>query len=431
MGESLVRSLGRLWRDPLAFFATLAREQGDLAHVRLGWQHLFLVGSPPLVYELMVTRHASFAKGAPLRRARVLLGDGLLTSEGDAHRRQRRCIQPAFDRRRLAGYVEVVARYGVEAQAGWVEGRPFEASAAMLRLAQRAVAKSLFDTDLEEERAREASRALDTLVGGFGLLLLLPPLVLALPLPATVRLRRARATLDRLVAGMIADRRASGDRGDVLSMLIAGGMDDALVRDEVMTLFLAGHDTTGHALAWTWHLLARHPAAEALWHREIDAVVGDRLPTADDVRRLPYTRGVLAEAMRLFPPVPAIGRRATEPAVLGGVRVPRGAIVEVCPWLLHRDARWFPEPERFLPERWEGEADRRVPRGAYVPFGIGPRQCIGMDFAWLAATVLLVVLGRRWRLRPVDDRPVEFLPRSITLRPKHGLAMCAERRGDA
>ena len=199
------------------------------------------------------------------------------------------------------------------------------------------------------------------------------------------------------------------------------------VRDEVMTLFLAGHDTTGNGLAWTWLLLSRHPEVERKWHQELDSVLAGRLPKAEDVPRLRYTRQIFTESMRLFPPVPAVGRQATEAITLGGRQVPRNAIVEVSPWLLHRDPRFFPEPERFAPERWTAEFERSLAPGAFIPFGVGPRHCIGMPFAWTAAIVLLATLGQPWKLSHIGG-PIEMLPRSITLRPKQGLRMRIERR---
>lgn len=423
-----------LWRDPLGTFAQLAREQGDLAHLQLGWQHLFLLGHPSLVHELAVTRHADFSKGAPLKRTRLLLGDGLLTSEAAPHRTQRRRIQPAFHRRRIEGGIEAMSSTAAEAQEGWCDGARIDASAEMLRLAQRVVARALFDTELSQARALEAGQSLDALVRGFGLLLLPgSQLLLKLPLPATLRLRRARERLDELIFGMISERRATGDRGDVLSTLLLSEdehgqrMSPQLVRDEAMTLFLAGHDTTGSGLAWTWYLLSQHPEVEERWHHELSAVLAGRAPKADDLPRLPFTRSLFAESMRLFPPVPAVGRRAERSVLIGGRRIPKGSIVEFCPRLLHRDARFFPDPERFAPERWTADFERSLPSGAYIPFGLGPRHCIGMPFAWAAGISVLASLGQRWRMHYCGGS-IETLPRSITLRPKHGLPMTLERR---
>ena len=432
----LWRSLPALWRDPLGFLESLAREQGDFAQVRLGWVRLFLLNHPDLVKEALVTKQASFEKGHPLKKARFQLGRGLLTSEGEFHRRQRGLIQPAFHRQRIAAYAGVLAHCAEEMQQRWQDGEELDASVEMMRLSQRAVVRALFDADVEEEEGRQAGRALDALVQGFGLILLpLSGLLLRLPLPAVRRLRRAQAELDRLIFRWIRERRENGDRGDVLSMLLfaedeegGGGMSEQQVRDEAMTLFLAGHDTTGNSLAWTWYLLSRHPGVEARWYRELDETLGDRLPTAEDLGRLRYTRQIFQESLRLFPPVPAVGRRAVEAVEIGGRTIPRGSVVEVCPWLLHRDPRFFPEPERFAPERWTEELEQRLPKGAYFPFGMGPRLCIGMHLAAMAGVVLLATLGRRWRMRSVSQRPVAILPRCITLRPQGGLRMRLERR---
>ncbi|MGH0028758.1 MAG: cytochrome P450 [Myxococcota bacterium] len=430
-----LRDLAALWSDPVGFFARLAREQGDFASVRFAWQPLHLVSHPDLVSELMVTHQARVAKGAPLEKARVLLGNGLLTSDGELHRRQQRLIRPAFGRRRVAGYVDGMVRTAEDVQSGWRDGASVDAAAEMMRLAQRVVAGSLFGVDVADAQARAVGRALDTLVEDFAFLLLpLAPLRLGLPLPRSRRLRRAIRTLDEVVYAMINARRASGDGEGVLGSLLAArdedgrGMDRRQIRDEAMTLFLAGHDTTGNSLAWSWYLLSQHPEVERRWHAELDDVLGDRAPTAEDVPRLVYTRRLFAESMRLYPPVPATGRRVKEPLELGGRPVARGAIVEVCQWVLHRDPRFFPEPGRFRPERWTPAFEQSLPAGAYIPFGLGPRHCIGRPFAWMAGVVLLATLGRRWRLRAAPDCSAAFLPRSITLRPRHGLSMRVRRR---
>lgn len=431
-----MRALPALWRDPLGFLESLAREQGDFAQTRIGWVRLFLLNHPDLVQEVLAEKHASFEKSHPLKRAKLLLGEGLLTSEGEFHRRQRRLLQPAFHRQRIASYTGAMACCAEEVQGRWQEGQDLDASAEMMRLSQRTVVRTLFNADVEDEEGRQAARALDILVGSFGLMLLPGSEVLfRLPLPAIRRLRRAQAELDRLIFHWIRERRKSGDQGDVLSMMLStedegcgGGMSEQQMRDEAMTLYLAGHDTTGNSIAWTWHLLARHPEVEARWHRELDEVLADHLPTMEDLPNLRYTRQIFLESMRLFPPVPAVGRRASEPVAIGGRHIPRGSIVEVSPWLLHRDPRFFAEPERFVPERWAEELERSLPKGSYLPFGIGPRVCIGMHFASLAGVVLLATLGRRWRMRSLSDRPAKILPRSITLRPQGGLWMRLEKR---
>jgi cytochrome P450 len=429
-------------RDPLGFLQRVARDHGDAALIRLGPQRVYLLSHPALVHELLVTRDDHFEKGVGLRRAERLLGKGLLTSEGELHRRQRRLIQPAFHRRRLDGYGEAMGAVALRTAERWAaapgSARGLDAHREMLRLALGIAGQTLFGGDIEEEAA-EIGEALGVALELFQRLATVPfaEVLERLPLPGTRRFLRARARLDRTIHRLIAERRAAGaDRGDLLSLLVAAGdadgpagaMSDAQLRDEAMTLLLAGHETTANALTWSWYLLAGHPECERRLHAEVDAVLGDRLPGASDLERLPYAGAVLAEAIRLFPPAWVIGRRAIADAELGGWRIPRGALVLVSPFLVQRDPRFYPDPERFDPERWTDGARVGRPRFAYFPFGGGPRVCIGEQFAWTEGVIALTTLARRWRLRLAHSgRPVVLQP-SITLRPKFGMPMVAERR---
>lgn len=424
-----------LWNAPLDLFEQMAAADGDWSHARLGWQNLYLASHPDLIKELLVKRDDVFGKGAPLRRSSILLGQGLLTSEGDQHRCQRRRIQPAFNKRRVNAHADIAAAYSNEVASGWRDGQQIDLSAEMMRLSQRIVAKALLDTDIQDARAREVGGALDTLVQKFGWLVLpFSGLLWHLPIPAMTRLHRARDYLDEFVKNLIEQRRLHGDQGDVISMMLTSkddygqSMPEELIRDEVMTLFLAGHDTTGNSLAWTFHLLAQNPEVEHVWYKELKQVLNGRLPTTQDLPKLEFTRRLFTESMRLFPPVPAVGRTATEDTSIGGHRVSKGSIVEVCPWVLHRDPRFFPNPSRFDPDRWTEDFTHNLPTGAYIPFGIGPRTCIGMPFAWMVGVVVMATLGQRWRLQSAQPGPVEFLPRSITLRPRNGLSMLPEAR---
>ncbi|MFL6199993.1 MAG: cytochrome P450, partial [Thermoanaerobaculia bacterium] len=310
-GESRpLSTIFALRRDPLGWLERISARYGDLAQLRVGPYRLVFVNHPDLIHELLVTKDASFVKGRALDQARDVFGQGLLTSEGDFHRRQRRLIQPAFHRRRIEAYADSMASDAAAAAARWQDGETFDVAREMMRLTLRIVVRSLFDVDVEDESAREVGRALDALVAAFTLAPLPgAQLLQRLPIPAYRRARHARETLDILVYGMIAERRRTGGGEDLLSLLLAardeeggGGMDDRQVRDEVLTLFLAGHETTANALAWSWYLLAGHPEAEARLHAEVDSVLGDRLPRAADLPSLPWTRKVLAESMRLYPP---------------------------------------------------------------------------------------------------------------------------------
>ena len=436
-----------LARDPIGFLTRLARDHGDVAAFTMAGQPMLFVNHPDLVREVLVTKQRSFYKGRGLERAKRLLGEGLLTSEGEFHRRQRRLAQPAFHRQRVAAYGDVMAAYAARTGERWRHGATLDVADEMMRLTLAIVGKTLFDADVEGE-AREIGEALTESFKSFTYAVLpFGELLDRLPLPPTIRFNRARARLDATIYRMIDERRRSGaDRGDLLSMLLLAtdaegdgtAMSDEQLRDEAMTIFLAGHETTSNLLTWTWYLLSQHPDAERRVHAEVDAVLGPpaerasdtgepRLLGADDLPRLPYTRLVLAESMRLYPPAWIIGRRAIVEVEVGGYAVAPRTIVLMCQYVGHRDARWFPDPERFDPERWTPEAAAARPKFSYYPFGGGARVCIGEQFAWMEGTLLLATLAHRWRLRLAPGHPVALQP-IITLRPKFGMRMMVERR---
>jgi cytochrome P450 len=428
-------------RRPLEFLQRLQREHGDVVYFTLAGQPVVLLSHPDHVRDVLVTQQRSFHKGRGLERAKLLLGEGLLTSEGEFHLRQRRLAQPAFHRQRIAGYGEVMVRYAVRTRDRWRDGAALDVAEEMMRLTLAIAGKTLFDADVERE-AHEIGAALTQALQSFNYAMLpFGELLDHLPLPPVIRFNRARARLDATIYRMIAERRASGeDRGDLLSMLLLaregqgadGGpdrMSDLQLRDEVMTILLAGHETTANLMTWSWYLLSQHPDVEARLHAELDAALGveGRAPTVDDLPCLPYTRMVLAESMRLFPPAWIIGRRVVEPVVVAGYALGARTLVFTSQYVVHRDPRWYAEPERFLPERWTPEETARRPKFSYFPFGAGTRVCIGEQFAWMEGTLLLATLASRWRLRLVPGHPVVPEP-IITLRPKHGMRMVVERR---
>ncbi len=416
-------------RDPTGFLKRVADEYGEIAYFRLGPQHVFLLNHPDYIREVLVTNQNNFTKSRALQRARVLLGQGLLTSEGQFHLRQRRLVQPAFHRPRLVGYAAVMTECAVRARERWRAGETLDVAHEMMRLTLAIVGRTLFSTDVEAEAA-EIGEALTVVLHMFDMLMMpFSELLEKLPLPSIKRFEKARDRLDRTIYGMIRERRASGeDRGDLLSMLLlaqdeeggGGGMTDVQVRDEALTLFLAGHETTANALTWTWYLLSQNPQCEQKMHEEIDRVLGGRTLGFDDLPELRYTEMVLAEAMRLYPPAWAIGRKAIEAFELGGYEIPAGAILILSPYVTHRNPRWFPEPERFDPER-------ERPKFAYFPFGGGARVCIGERFAWMEGTLALAAIAQKWRFRLVPGHRVVPQP-LITLRTKYGMRMVAESR---
>jgi len=382
-----------------------------------------------------VTNQNNFTKSRALQRAKVLLGEGLLTSEGALHLRQRRLVQPAFHRPRLIGYSKVMTAYALRTRERWRAGETLDVASEMMRLTLAVVGQTLFSADVEAETG-EIGEAMTAILRMFDLLMMpFSEYLEKLPLPSIRRFEKARARLDQTIYGMIAERRASvEDRGDLLSMLLlsrddegAGGMSDQQVRDEALTLFLAGHETTAQALTWTWYLLSQNPECERTLHEEVDGVLGGRAPEFDDLPQLRYTEMVLAEAMRLYPPAWAIGRKAIAPFELGGYQIPKGAIIIVSPYVIQRDPRFFPDPERFDPERWTPANRDARPKFCYFPFGGGARVCIGERFAWMEGTLLLAAIAQKWRLRLAPGHRVEPLP-LITLRSKYGMKMTVEAR---
>jgi cytochrome P450 len=422
-------------RDPIGLLSGMARDHGDVAAFRVGPQRMVLLSHPDLVRDMLVTNSRNFVKGRALERAKRVLGEGLLTSEGAYHLRQRRLAQPAFHRQRVAAYGEAMIRFAEEQSAAWAPGQAVDLHAELMRLTLRVVGHTLFDRDTTAD-ADGVGAALNDLLGLFSLATVpLADLLERLPLPGTRRLRRALARLDGLIYGMIAERRVSGeDRGDLLSMLLLaedpegdGGMSDRQVRDEALTIFLAGHETTANALSWAFYLLSQHPGVADRLGQELDAALGGRAPTVADLPALRYAEMVFAEAMRLYPPAWIIGRRALGPFEAGGHSFPADTIALASQWVLHHDPRYFPDPYRFDPERWTPEARAARPKFSYFPFGGGPRTCIGEPFAWMEGTLLLASLARRWRPALLPGHPVTLQP-GITLRPRHGLRMRLEAR---
>ena len=415
----------------------MAAEYGDLVYFKLGAQDVFLLSHPDFVRDVLVTRQSNFTKSRMLQRARILLGDGLLTSEGEFHLRQRRLMQPAFHRERLAGYANVMTECAARTRGRWQPGVTLDISQEMMRLTLAVVGRTLFSADVESE-AGEIGGALTTVLNMFNMLMLpFSEYLEKLPLPAIRRFDKARARLDETIYGMIRERRASGeDRGDLLSMLLlaqdpedtrreAGGMTDLQIRDEALTLFLAGHETTANLLTWTWYLLSDNPDCEAKLHEELARVLAEREPRFDDLPELRYTEMVLAEAMRLYPPAWAIGRMAKEAFDIGGVEIPAKSICIVSPYVVHHDPRYYPDPARFDPERWTVESKESRPKFSYFPFGGGARVCIGERFAWMEGVLVLATLAQQWRLRLEPYQKVEPLP-LITLRTKYGMRMRIE-----
>ena len=426
-------SFGPLNNNPLEYFTGIAREYGDIAGLRILNFKTIFINHPDLIEEVLVTNARLYSKGRVLRANRHVFGEGLLTSEGEFWLRQRRLSQPAFHRARIASYAATMVEYAQRMMDGWRSGEERDVHREMLRLTLQIVGKTLFDTDVERD-AQEVGKSLELLLeigANFRRTIFVPHW---LPTPANLRVKREVAQIEKILYRIISERRASGrDAGDLLSMLLAAQdedgsrMTDKQLRDETITLFLAGHETTASTLSWTWWLLAQNPAAEAKLHQELDAVLGERAPTLDDLSKLVYAGHVITESLRLYPAAWGLARLAVQDHEIAGYPVTKGMGVTMAQWVAHRDKRWYDAPEEFRPERWENDLLKRLPRFAYFPFGGGPRQCIGNTFALMEATLILATIARKFRLRLVPNHPVVPLA-SITLRPRHGVRVKLESR---
>jgi len=418
----------------LGFVCRLKREYGDVVAFRLGPERTVLLSHPEHIHEVLVRQHRAFLKGRRGDVSTQFLGQGLLNSEGALHQHQRHLLQPAFHRQRLAEYATVMTTAAARLRQSWQDGDTLDIAPAMMRVTLAIAAKTLLDADVEDE-ATAIGGAITTLLRRSPRVTMpLAPLLRLVPLPSQRRLRRAQDYLDTLIYRLMDERRATGGAtGDVLAMLVSAQTEDGsplspqLIHDEALTLLLAGHETTALALSWTWYLLAHHPDVDATMQAELQTVLGGRLPTVEDLPQLPYTRMVFAEALRLYPPAWLMTRRARKVVVIGDYRFPQGTFFLLSPYLTHRDPRFFPQPEAFVPTRWAAPPDTGSARAAYIPFGGGPRQCLGEGFAWMEGLLVLATLAQTWRMQLVPGPPVEPWG-LVTLRPKQGIQVHLARR---
>ena len=428
--------------NPILLFEHL-RRYGRAAHYRILFRDVVLFNDPADIREVLIDKAASFGKDRTQKRMKILLGEGLITSDGERHKRGRRIAAPAFHRQRIQRYAAQIVDLADGVSRAWQPGQPIDIAAEMMRLALQITARTLFDTEVTAE-IHVINDQVNIVMDLYNYLIAMPraELLLDSPLPAMRRFRHAKARLDEVVDLMIERRRSETspeggleERGDLLSMLLAARDDQAEndqadgnglslsadeARDQVLTLFLAGYETVANLLAWTWFLLGQNPLAEERLHDELELVLAGRGPTLEDMPRLEYTAMVLAESMRLYPPAWAMGREVLEDVSIGPYRLPKGAMVFFSQYIVQRDPRWFPHPERFAPERFTAEAKAARPRFAYFPFGGGGRQCIGESFAWMEATLALATIAQRWRLALVPGQNIEPQPK-ITLRPQNGI----------
>jgi cytochrome P450 len=418
----------------LNFLLETARDYGPLASFRIGPRRVFLASGHDLIEQVLVTDAKHYIKHFGARAFKPVLGNGLVTSEGDFWHRQRKLIQPAFLKIRVQSYAPIMGELTNRMLDSWTPGKSVQIDYEFEGLTSKIALKTLFDLEDPGDRQRFS----DTLKLAFGLMNERLRRILKLPLwvptPANRRLQRAVAELDRTVQGFIASGRSRQRPGnDLLSGLLLAQhedgtrMSDLQLRDEAMTLYLAGHETTALTLAWSWYLLSQNPNVENKLVAEWQDVLAGATPTADQLHRLPYTAAVIAESMRLYPPVYVIGREATDDLELGGYRVKQGYTVLMSQWVNHRDPRYFPEPEEFRPERWENGLAKRIPKFAYYPFGGGQRICVGSAFALMEAAIILAAVGQRYRFTLDPDAVIGIKPQ-ITLLPANGIPATLERR---
>lgn len=429
-GNTLAGSLLEMGSDPLGFFTRCDREFGDLVPMQLGLTPACLITHPDYIEQVLRDRN-TFIKSRGFRVLKTLLGEGLLTAEGESWFWQRKLAQPVFHRKRIQSYGQIMVDYTQQMLEDWKDGETLDIHREMMRLTLRIVMKCIFDKDIGEGQARTVAHALDVAMDWFESKRKQGYLVWEwFPRPENIRYRQAISDMNDAIYALIQERRENPDEsGDLLTMLMQAEdeetgerMDDQLLRDEVATLMLAGHETTANALSWTWMLLSQNPQVWQSLQAELAEVLGDRPPSMEDLPNLRYTDQVIKESMRLYPPVALIGREVATDTTIGDYAVPEGMVLMLSQWVMHRKPEYFDQADQFQPERWADDLEKSLPRGVYFPFGDGPRICIGKGFAQMEAVLLLAAIAQRFRLDRVPD--FEILPQpSITLRPETGIQM--------
>jgi cytochrome P450 len=435
-GSSRTSEWAKLREDPFGLLESLI-PLGDVVLFNAGRRKSYILIHPDHIKDALVTNHKKYRSAGTSPEMKRLLGNGLLHSDGEFHKRQRRLANPAFHHLRINSYAEIMSGYADKLSRSWSPGQEVNLHEEITFLALRIVSKSLFDMDIDTPEAADFRAAVLALVPLFRMGSPVSSLLRRLQLQTTKEFDDTKAGMNRLLFQVIEERRASAvDRGDIISMLImaqdvegdGGQMNDEQLRDEAMTILIAGFETTANLITWTFGLLSEHPEIEEKLHAEVDTALGGRLPTVEDFVSLPYTRKILTEVLRLYPPAWILHRRVGEEHEVGGYTLPVGASVLMFPYLVHRDPRWWPEPKRFDPDRWSDELERERQRSfQYLPFGAGPRMCIGEAFAWMEATVVTTTIAQRWRPRLVPGHRLEA-EALFNLRPKGGMPMTLEAR---
>jgi cytochrome P450 len=443
-------------RDPIKVLSGIAQIYGDISHFKFGNQHIYFINHPDYIRDVLVTYNSNFIKSRGSQLAKKVLGEGILTSEGNLHYIQRQLMQPAFHQERIAkSYSNIMVDYVLRISDHWQDNDVLDIHKEFMRLALAIVCKSLFNFDIDELEAEDVSNYVTILVEYFNRARIpLAKLIEKLPLPKNKQFLRAKYQLDTIIYRIINEHERnfsinntvydSNNYNDIVSMLIANkqnNIDDVMasdtilsksqLRDNIITIFLAGHETVANALTWTFYLLSENGKEENKLHDEVDSVLGKNnnntyrekaIPTATDIPKLEYTEKVFAESMRLYPPAWAIGRQAIKDCRIGKYTIPAGSTVLMSQYLIHRDPRFFPEPLKFDPERWNIEARKNLPRFSYFPFGGGPRACIGEQFAWMEGILTIATIARKWTMKLESSKPIILQP-LVTLRPRYGMQM--------
>ena len=451
-------------RDPLTVLQHLSKEYGDISHFKFGKQHIYLVNNPDYIKDVLVNYDNNFIKSRGLQLAKRVLGEGLLTSEGELHRRQRQLIQPVFHPDEIPNYANIMTDYTLDISRQWHDQATIDIHKEFMRMTLAIVSKTFFNVSIEGLETKEIDQCVTTIIEHFNHARMpFAGIIEKVPLPSNMRFHHAKKHLDKMIYRIIDNHVNSHDNDynkqqgrsyppkDLLSLLMRGQVDGHTsasennravnksnkkihniirtdrqqLRDNVMTIFLAGHETVANALTWTFYLLSQNPKEEKSLHDEVDSVLNDNdrtVPTAKDISKLEYTQRVFAESMRLYPPAWAIGRQAIKDCNIGDYVIPAGSSILMSQYLMHHDPRYFPESERFDPERWNSQEKAKRPRFSYFPFGGGTRSCIGETFAWMEGILVIATIARRWKMRMMPGHSIILQP-LVTLRPKYGMQM--------
>jgi cytochrome P450 len=433
-GTPLIGNAREFAQEPLAYLQSCARDYGDIMQISLGTTPIYMLSHPDLIEHVLVTHNKHYGKSRFTQRRKSLFGNGLLFSEGDFWLRQRRLMQPAFHHKRIASYGTAMVLLAERMAERWHDGETLNIHDEMMHLSLQIVVKTLFDTDTTGD-VQKIGKALDIIIEQVSAAAVRPIQYPDwIPTSGNRSYNAALAELESIIREIIREhRQREVESSDLLSLLLhvqdedGTRMTDRQLRDEVVNLYIAGHETVALALSYTWRLLAQNPEVEKKLHAEISSVLGGRPPTIEDLAHLPYTECVYTEAMRLFPPVWGIFRDCKIADTLGGYHISPGTVIVLSPWVVHHDARFYTEPEAFRPERWEKQTAQNISRYAYVPFGGGQRLCIGNVFALVEGRLALATIAQKWRFMLDPDCPFELSP-TITIRPKYGIKVVAHKR---